>query len=55
MPVRTTQRTPRNPMPSPIERPASPAATPIENGFTVDAMTPVSAPRISIDAVTRRS
>ena len=42
-------------MPSPIDTPASPAATPIENGLTVDAMTPTNAPRMIIAAVTMRS
>ena len=42
-------------MPSPIDTPASPAATPIENGFTVDAITPAIAPRMIIAAVTSRS
>ena len=45
----------RSTMPSPIETPASPAATPIENGFTVAPITPTIAPRMIIDAVTRRS
>ena len=42
-------------MPSPIDTPASPAATPIENGFTVAAITPTKAPRMIIAAVTSRS
>ena len=42
-------------MPSPIETPASPAATPIENGFTVAPITPIIAPRMIMAAVTSRS
>ncbi len=42
-------------MPSPIDTPASPAATPMENGFTVAPMTPARAPRMIIAAVTSRS
>ena len=53
--VRSSQRIIRSRMPSPMETPASPAATPIENGLTVAAMTPVSAPRMIIEAVTIRS
>ena len=42
-------------IPSPMETPASPAATPIEKGLTVDPMTPVIAPTMIIAAVTIRS
>ena len=42
-------------MPSPIDTPASLAATPMEKGLTVAAITPTSAPRMIIDAVTSRS
>ena len=42
-------------MPSPMPTPASPAATPMENGFTVAPMTPIVAPTMIIAAVTNRS
>jgi hypothetical protein len=42
-------------MPSPILTPASPAATPMEKGFTVAPMTPIMAPMMIIAAVTSRS
>ena len=42
-------------MPSPIPTPASPAATPMEKGLTVAAMTPITEPTMIIAAVTRRS
>ena len=42
-------------MPSPIDTPASPAATPIENGLTVAAITPTSAPTMIIAEVVMRS
>jgi hypothetical protein len=42
-------------MPSPIDTSASPEATPIENGLTVDAIAPVIAPTMIIAAVVIRS
>ena len=35
--------------------PAASEATPVANGFTVEASTPVPAPRKMIDTATRRS
>ena len=53
--VSNTHNNARRPMPSPIDTPASPAATPMEKGFTVAPITPLNAPRMIIDAVTMRS
>jgi hypothetical protein len=44
----------RRPMPSPIEVSAKPEAMPIENGFTVEPITPTPAPtRITAAATIR--
>jgi len=45
----------RSPIPSPIVIPAASDATPVANGFTVEASTPVPAPRKMIAAPTIRS
>ena len=55
MPVSSTHRITRSTIPSPIDTPASPAATPTENGLTVEDMTPISAPMMIIADVTMRS
>ena len=38
-----------------MSMPAASEATPVANGFTVDASTPVPAPRKMMDTATRRS
>ena len=43
------------PDPSPIEIPAASEATPVANGFTVDASTPTPAPIRMVPAATMRS
>ena len=42
-------------MPSPIEMPAASEATPVANGFTVEASTPIPAPTRIVAAATIRS
>ena len=45
----------RSPIPSPTSIPAASEATPVANGFTVEASTPVPAPRKMIAAPVTRS
>ena len=47
--------TTRSTIPSPTSMPAASEATPVANGLTVEASTPVPAPRKMIDAATMRS
>ena len=53
--VSTNQPIQRSPIPSPIPVPANSLATPIENGFTVDAIAPTVALAMIIPAATMRS
>ena len=55
MPVMRIHSSTRSTIPSPMLTAASPAATPMENGFTVAPITPASAPRMIIAAVVIRS
>jgi hypothetical protein len=51
----TTYMISRNPMPSPSATPAASEATPVANGFTVEASVPTPAPTMMIPTPTIRS
>ena len=53
--TRTNHIAIRRPIPSPIVIPAASEATPVENGLTVEAITPLPAPRKMIAAAVMRS
>ncbi len=53
--VRTIHIAKRSAMPSPSEMPAAAEATPVANGFTVEASTPTPAPRMIVPVATMRS
>ena len=53
--VSTIQPIQRSPIPSPMPTPANSDATPIENGFTVEAIAPTVALAMIIPATTMRS